>query len=77
LCTVFVIICHVEVVLHGGLEQGVVASRHNVWLPYLAHACVDWHLEMNHNVVHNLREGGNVDAVAAETLLEQGSEVNI
>ncbi len=64
--TVFVVVSHVEIVLHRSLEQGVVASRHNVGLPDFPHAGVHRYLEVNHDMVHDLRESRNVDAVAAK-----------
>ncbi len=63
-CTVFVVVGHVEVALHGCSKDRVAVAGQDVGLPAFSQACIYWHLEVHHNGVHDLGKCGNVDAVA-------------
>ena len=63
--TVLVVVSHVEVALHGGLEHGVCCAGHHVGLPIQLHGGVGGELEVHDDVVHDVGEGGQVNAVTA------------
>ena len=63
--TILVVVSHVEIALHRGLKHGVARAGHHVGLPKCFHGWVRRELEVHDDLVHDLGECGEVDAVAA------------